>query len=745
MKFIHQLCIVILLAIISLPALVFEFPDPDVPLENQITEEKRLLGKILFWDEQLSSDNTVACGTCHIPSSGGADPRIAQHPGPDLIMGTEDDVVGSFGVVKRDQFNQPVVDDIFGVFSQVTGRATPSFFMGIFADSNFWDGRAGAQFFDPLAPEQLLITDGAALENQAIGPILSSVEMGHEDRSWSQVIDKLNNVEPLALATNLPGDLIAGLAINSDYPNLFAAAFGDNTISPTRIAMAIASYERTLVPDQSPWDLYMAGDETAMTDDQIEGWQRWEQDTVCDNCHKPPLFSDNQFYNIGLRPADEDIGRQEVTSSSSDFGRFKTPSLRNAGLKKSLMHVGWITDIQDSVDFYNAETNDTGHRQFTENQTGIPTANGGTVDYDTLSMFGASAEQQAIIVDFMANALTDPRVANETFPFDRPTLKSERITNTTLSNDLKILTYNVSSTDWTDSRADQVADVIIEINADIIGIQEAREAQQDDLQDRLGNVYDFYRFISENNDPILVKKGLFKLVHSDAIETVNNCGNPRHLNYLVLENIQTEHWLAFYNAHLCATVNGDNIEENQAQAAELIELIAANQLIWPASIIAVGDLNSSENTDTIQFLIEQQTLPSGIDNNLFLDDSWQSAFNGASSKPVPIDWILHAPYSVKVNDAEVFENQLTDTASDHLPLTATVQLSTAYVWADATEEAGGSGDDDGQNDNDDSSDNNNDEVAPPTSDSSGGGSFNLLVLLLITFGCLGNRIVGRGY
>ncbi len=742
MKFTSKLCAVLLNAIISLPAYSLEFPEPEVPQENQLTEEKRLLGKILFWDEQLSSDNTVACGTCHIPSSGGADPRIAQHPGPDLIMGTEDDVVGSFGVVKRDQFNQPVVDDIFGLLPQVTGRATPSFFMGIFADSNFWDGRAGTQFFDPLASEQLLIAEGAALENQAIGPILSSVEMGHQDRSWLQVIDKLNNVEPLALATNLPGDLIAVLAIHSDYPNLFTAAFGDNTISPTRIAMAIASYERTLVPDQSPWDLYMAGDETAMTDDQIEGWQLWEQDTVCDNCHKPPLFSDNQFYNIGLRPADEDIGRQEVTGSSADFGRFKTPSLRNAGLKTSLMHVGWITDIQDSVDFYNAETNDTGHHQFTENQTGIPTTNGGTVAYDTLSMFGASAEQQAIIVDFMANALTDPRVANETFPFDRPTLKSERIANSTLSNDLKILTYNVSSTDWTD----QVAEVIIEINADIIGIQEALEEQQDDLQQRLGTLYDFYGFSSENNDPILVKKELFKLVQSDEIETVTNCGSPRHLNYVVLENIQSEHWLAFYNAHLCATVNGENIEENQAQAAELIELIAANQLIWPASIIAVGDLNSSESTDTIQFLIEQQTLPSGIENHLFLNDSWQSAFNGTTSKPVPIDWILHAPYSVNVVDAEVFENAVTDTASDHLPLTATVQLSFAYVGAEDIGEDGGDDNDDGQDDNNDPADDaSNDEILTPTAESGGGGSFDFLAMLLVIIIVINNRFLARSF
>ena len=62
---------------------------PPVSPENPVTEEKRVLGKILFWEEQLSSDDTVACGTCHIPAAGGSDPRLAAHPGPDGLFGTE--------------------------------------------------------------------------------------------------------------------------------------------------------------------------------------------------------------------------------------------------------------------------------------------------------------------------------------------------------------------------------------------------------------------------------------------------------------------------------------------------------------------------------------------------------------------------------------------------------------------------------------------------------------------------------
>ena len=71
---------------------------PNVPSENPITEEKRILGKLLFWEEQLSSDNTMACGTCHQVYAGGADDRFARHQGRDDELYTYDDFYGSRGV-----------------------------------------------------------------------------------------------------------------------------------------------------------------------------------------------------------------------------------------------------------------------------------------------------------------------------------------------------------------------------------------------------------------------------------------------------------------------------------------------------------------------------------------------------------------------------------------------------------------------------------------------------------------------
>ena len=65
-------------------------------IANTVAAER--LGKALFWDEQLSANDRVACGTCHEPFAGGGDARVAANPGPDRVFGNEDDTVGSPGV-----------------------------------------------------------------------------------------------------------------------------------------------------------------------------------------------------------------------------------------------------------------------------------------------------------------------------------------------------------------------------------------------------------------------------------------------------------------------------------------------------------------------------------------------------------------------------------------------------------------------------------------------------------------------
>ncbi|MBL4698321.1 MAG: hypothetical protein JKX70_05765 [Phycisphaerales bacterium] len=193
--------------------------------------------------------------------------------------------------------------------------------MTMYADELFWDGRATSEFVDPQTGE-VLIASGGALESQAVGPVVSSVEMSHESRDWDFIIDKLTSARPLALASNLTPDMAAAVDGGQDYPELFAQAFGDDQITAGRIGMAIATYERTLVPDQTPWDAVNDGDQNAMTLEQRAGFNSFTN-SRCSACHVGPQFTGNGFRNIGLRPIGEDRGRFEITGNNPDRGRFK--------------------------------------------------------------------------------------------------------------------------------------------------------------------------------------------------------------------------------------------------------------------------------------------------------------------------------------------------------------------------------------------------------------------------------------
>ena len=100
---------------------------PPVPAGNPVTPAKTVLGKILFWEEQMSSSNRVACGTCHKSEIGGGDNRRAPHPGLDGVAGNADDTFGSPGVINSRVDNTYQPDTNFGLQEQVTGRASPSF------------------------------------------------------------------------------------------------------------------------------------------------------------------------------------------------------------------------------------------------------------------------------------------------------------------------------------------------------------------------------------------------------------------------------------------------------------------------------------------------------------------------------------------------------------------------------------------------------------------------------------------
>lgn len=384
------------------------FP-PVAPSGNPVTASKIKLGKVLFWDEQLSSTRTVSCGTCHIPTAGGDDPRTVGspdtvHPGPDGIFGNEDDIFGSPGVPLNDDSGLYLLSTHFGLREQVTNRRTVSTINAGYSPTLFWDGRAGEQFLDPIT-SNVVLNSGAALESQAVGPIVSDVEMGHLGRLWSEVISQLEASAPLAVAATVPSPLLNWIA-GRTYQDLFNEAFGTPEISPARIGMAIATYERVLFTNQAPFDEFLLGADV-LTPEEEAGRGVFTASS-CDRCHSLAVMTDHLFHYTGVRPPSDDVGRFEVTGVPDDMGRMRTPSLRNLDLRAPYMHNGRFASIEEVVDFYNR---------------------GGDFDAPNkdprVRELFLTPEERANLIAFLGRPLTDPRLAAGLPPFDRPTLYTE--------------------------------------------------------------------------------------------------------------------------------------------------------------------------------------------------------------------------------------------------------------------------------------------------------------------------------
>ena len=406
----RRFVVVVALASLDAAAAQAQLAPPRQPLGNPVTPEKAVLGKILFWEEQLSSDDTMACGTCHRPRQGGADPRFEQTAGPDGLLDTGDDVYGSPGVIGSDSTGHYLPSAAFGLAPQVTGRLAPSFITGSYFTLNFWDGRASTTFTDPQTGVKLL-PYGAALESQLVNPPLSQVEMADPARTWNDVATKLSAVRPLALASNVPEAMAAAIANHPSYGDLFTWVFGDSSITSARVAFAIASYERSLVPDQTPWDRFTAGDQGTLDDRHQSGLALFMGRGRCSLCHLPPLFADDKFHAIGVRPPRDDMGLQKTTGVYGDRGKFKTPSLRDAKARGRFMHDGRFGDLNQVLEFYERGGD------FNDNKDVL------------MAPLILTPIEKSQIIAFIEDSLTDPRVVAETFPFDRPTLHSEAAAN----------------------------------------------------------------------------------------------------------------------------------------------------------------------------------------------------------------------------------------------------------------------------------------------------------------------------
>jgi len=165
-------------------------------------------------------------------------------------------------------------------------------------------------------------------------------------------------------AVNGTGPWSYNKRLNADpsYRRDFSKAWGSGPITFEMVAKSIASFERTLLSANSPFDRWKYGhDERAVSESVKRGFVVFtaKKKGNCAVCHvigeKHALFTDNKFHDIGVGVQSgkiADPGLYEVTHNETDRGKFKTPSLRNVALTAPYMHDGSLRDLKQVMDFY---------------------------------------------------------------------------------------------------------------------------------------------------------------------------------------------------------------------------------------------------------------------------------------------------------------------------------------------------------------------------------------------------------
>jgi cytochrome c peroxidase len=297
--------------------------------DESITVTKTVLGKLLYFDTNLSTPAGQSCASCHAPDSGFADP--------------DHDLPVSRGVIFDRFGNRNSPTAAYMAFS-------PDFHYdaddGVFVGGQFWDGRA------------------KDLVEQAKGPFLNPLEMNNADEA--EVVGKVAASEYAALF-----ERVYGVGALDDV----ATAYG-------QIAEAIAAYEKSAEVNRftSKFDAVMAGKATFTAAEQrgLELFDDPEKGN-CAACHvstgsgsTPALFTDFTYDNLGVpRNPDNpflklpaalnpdgadfiDLGLGGVLKDAAENGKFKVPTLRNIAVTAPYMHNGVFATLQEVVEFYNA-------------------------------------------------------------------------------------------------------------------------------------------------------------------------------------------------------------------------------------------------------------------------------------------------------------------------------------------------------------------------------------------------------
>lgn len=256
------------------------FPAYEIPDDNPMTEFGVQLGKVLFFDQRLSRDQSVSCASCHLQE-----------------------------LAFTDGFPQSV-----GIDGRIGLRNAPTLANVAWHERLFMDGGV------------------PSLELQVLAPITSEDEM---DFTVDGALKRLEADDEIQILSNL--------------------AYGRN-LDAFVLTRAIASFERTLISGNSDYDDFLYnGNSGAFSDQELAGYQIFvSEDANCSSCHSGHNLTDNDYHNIGLYEVYSDSGRERISLSPEDDGKFKTPSLRNILLTAPYMHDGSLSTLNDVLDHFSS-------------------------------------------------------------------------------------------------------------------------------------------------------------------------------------------------------------------------------------------------------------------------------------------------------------------------------------------------------------------------------------------------------
>ena len=349
---------------------------PLVPYEYPVGGNNHLatLGRVLFYDKNLSDDKSVSCGSCHQQAYGFADNK---------------------------QFST-------GANGLITPRNTHS--LAKMNNSRFWDGKNQTMFNDSInqctsfggytSPDTIICTNVISSTSQSVFknpisiPFVTNSEMS---LSMTEVCNRLSKL--------------------SYYNQLFNDAFpGDSLkISEKNIHKALGTFLDNIIPSHSRFDQIIAAGGTQFSPEEMDGWNIFTGKGKCIQCHAANNAfggSPGQFEDIGLDQTYFDFGRMSISGLSNDAGRFHIPPLRNISLTAPYMHDGRFRSLTEVIDFFSEGVHNSPNISSAFTTNPVKDMNGNFIPGGTVQQLNLTASEKTNLRIFLGT-LTDYTMVND--------------------------------------------------------------------------------------------------------------------------------------------------------------------------------------------------------------------------------------------------------------------------------------------------------------------------------------------